>query len=171
MTVGSFDFPESGLLAEVYGQALTAHGFPVRTLPDLGSRELVDPALMSGLIQLVPEYAGSALEFVSLGRRSATSSTVATNKALAAAVQAFGGGPGLAAIGAVYLASAAIAAASPTPGELGAIEAALIAGLTGVGLTSGAAVSAVITCRLATIRMPVAPGRASLNILQRGDYI
>jgi osmoprotectant transport system substrate-binding protein len=86
ITVGSFDFPESGLLAEIYGQALAAHGFPVRIVPDLGSRELVDPALMSGLIQLVPEYAGSALEFVSLGRLSATSSAEATNKALTASV-------------------------------------------------------------------------------------
>jgi osmoprotectant transport system substrate-binding protein len=86
ISVGSFDFPESGLLAEIYGQALAAHGFPVRILPDLGSRELVDPALMSGLIQLVPEYAGSALEFASLGRRSATSSAEATNQALADSV-------------------------------------------------------------------------------------
>ena len=90
ITVGSFDFPESGLLAEIYGQALAAHGFPVRILTDLGSRELVDPALMSGLVQLVPEYAGSALEFVSLGRRSATSSAAATNKALASSVAGAG---------------------------------------------------------------------------------
>ena len=74
ISVGSFDFPESGLLAEIYGQALAAHGFPVRIVTNLGSRELVDPALMSGLIQLVPEYAGSALEFASLGRQSAASS-------------------------------------------------------------------------------------------------
>ena len=73
ITVGSFDFPESVLLAEIYGQALAADHFPVRILPDLGPRELVDSALMSGLVQLVPEYAGSALEFFSLGRLSATS--------------------------------------------------------------------------------------------------
>ena len=72
ISVGSFDFPESVLLAEIYGQALAAAGFPVRVLPDLGSREVVDPALMDGLLQVVPEYAGSALEFFSLGRRSAT---------------------------------------------------------------------------------------------------
>ena len=36
-------------------------------------------------------------------------------------------------MGAVYLIAAFIAAASPTPGGLGAIEAALIAGLTGIG--------------------------------------
>ena len=82
ITVGAFDFPESVLLAHIYGDALKAKGFPVRVLPDLGSRELVDPALMSGLIQLVPEYAGSALQFNSLGRQSATSDVMATSKAL-----------------------------------------------------------------------------------------
>jgi osmoprotectant transport system substrate-binding protein len=83
ITVGSFDFPESMVLAGIYGDALKAKGFPVRILPNLGSRELVDPALMSGLIQVVPEYAGSALQFISLGRLSATSDVIATNKALA----------------------------------------------------------------------------------------
>jgi osmoprotectant transport system substrate-binding protein len=82
IVVGSFDFPESVLLASIYGDALRAQGFPVRILPDLGSRELVDPALMSGLIQLVPEYAGSALQFASLGRLSATSDVEATNRTL-----------------------------------------------------------------------------------------
>jgi osmoprotectant transport system substrate-binding protein len=83
IVVGSFDFPESVLLADIYGGALAARGFPVRIQPDLGSRELVDPALMSGLIDLVPEYAGSAVQFFSLGRVAATSDVAATNRALA----------------------------------------------------------------------------------------
>jgi osmoprotectant transport system substrate-binding protein len=83
ITVGSFDFPESTVLADIYGDALKAKGFPVRILPNLGSRELVEPALMRGLIQVVPEYAGSALQFISLGRLSATADVMATNKALA----------------------------------------------------------------------------------------
>jgi osmoprotectant transport system substrate-binding protein len=82
ITVGAFDFPESVLLAHIYGDALKAMGFPVRVLPGLGSRELVDPALLSGLIQLVPEYAGSALQFNSLGRQSATSDVMAASRAL-----------------------------------------------------------------------------------------
>ena len=86
ITVGSFDFPENVLLAEIYGQALAANNFPVRILPNLGPRELVDPALMNGLLQLVPEYAGSALEFISLGRLSATSDAGAANRALARSV-------------------------------------------------------------------------------------
>jgi glycosyltransferase 2 family protein len=86
-------------------------------------------------------------------------------------VQAFGGGPGIAAIGAVYMGASAIAAASPTPGGLGAIEAALIAGLTGIGMSPGPAVSAVLTYRLATYWLPVLPGWISLSLLQRGDYV
>jgi osmoprotectant transport system substrate-binding protein len=83
ITVGSFDFPESVLLAEIYGQALAAEKLPVRVLPDLGPRELVDSALMNGLLQIVPEYAGSALEFFSLGRMSVGSDSGAATKALA----------------------------------------------------------------------------------------
>jgi osmoprotectant transport system substrate-binding protein len=86
ISVGSFDFPESVLLAEIYGQALAAGGFPVRVLPDLGPREVVDAALMDGLLQVVPEYAGSALEFFSLGRQSATSDAGAASRALAGSV-------------------------------------------------------------------------------------
>ena len=86
ITVGSFDFPESVLLAEIYGGALAAAKFPVRILPSLGPREVVDPALTDGLVQLVPEYAGSALEFFSLGRLSATSDAEAANRALTGSV-------------------------------------------------------------------------------------
>jgi len=86
ISVGSFDFSESVLLAEIYGQALAAARFPVRIVPNLGPREVVDPALMDGLLQVVPEYAGSALGFFSLGRLSATGNAEAVNRALADSV-------------------------------------------------------------------------------------
>jgi osmoprotectant transport system substrate-binding protein len=86
LSVGSFNFPESVLLAEIYGQALAAAHFPVRILPNLGPREVVDPALMDGRLQLVPEYAGSALEFFTLGRQSGIPDAGAARKALATAV-------------------------------------------------------------------------------------
>src|SRR5215472_18322983 len=41
ITVGSFNFPESVLLAHLYADALAGRGYPVRVLPDLGTRELV----------------------------------------------------------------------------------------------------------------------------------
>ncbi|HEX6856927.1 MAG TPA: ABC transporter substrate-binding protein [Streptosporangiaceae bacterium] len=86
LSVGSFNFPESVLLAELYGQALAAAHFPVRILPDLGPREVVDSALMDGHLQLVPEYAGSALDFFSLGRLPGIADPGAASKALATAV-------------------------------------------------------------------------------------
>src|SRR5215467_6213073 len=97
--------------------------------------------------------------------------TLAYIGALAASVQAFGGGPGIVLIGAVYLGAAALAAAAPSPGGLGAIEAALIAGLTGVGMPAGPAVSAVLLHRLATYWLPVAPGWLCWRVLQRREYI
>jgi glycosyltransferase 2 family protein len=97
--------------------------------------------------------------------------TLAYMAGLAASVEAFGGGAGFAAMGAVYLTSAAVAAASPTPGGVGAIEAALTVGLTGIGVSSGAAVSAVILYRLATYWLPVLPGWLSLRRLERMDFV
>ncbi|MBA3605672.1 MAG: ABC transporter substrate-binding protein [Acidimicrobiia bacterium] len=67
VTVGSFDFPESVVLAEIYAQALEASGYEVERALALGPREFVGPALQDGLVELVPEYAGTAAEFASLG--------------------------------------------------------------------------------------------------------
>jgi len=97
--------------------------------------------------------------------------TLAYVGGLAASLQAFGAGVGIAEIGAVYLGASIVAAASPTPGGLGAIEAALVAGLTGVGVSAGAAVSAVLTYRLATYWLPVVPGWYAWRVLQRLDYV
>jgi undecaprenyl-diphosphatase len=97
--------------------------------------------------------------------------TLAYIGALAASAEAFGGGPAFAVLGAVYLGAAAIAAAAPSPGGLGAIEAALVAGLTGVGMEAGPAVSAVLLYRLATYWLPVVPGWLSWRVLQRREYV
>jgi len=87
VVVGSFDFPESEVLAEVYGQALRARGIPVEMELGLGPRELVDPALLRGLVHLVPEYQGSALDFLTAASPAAADSA-STHAAL---VQALAG--------------------------------------------------------------------------------
>ena len=97
--------------------------------------------------------------------------TLAYIGGLVASVQAFGGHAGIAEIGAVYLGAAVIAAASPTPGGLGAIEAALVAGLTGIGVPPGPAVSAVLAYRLATYWLPVLPGWLCLRFLRNRQYV
>jgi osmoprotectant transport system substrate-binding protein len=72
VTVGSFDFAESRVLGAVYGGALEAAGVPVRYQLAAGPRELVDPALARGLVELVPEYAGTAVAFLSVGEVTGT---------------------------------------------------------------------------------------------------
>ena len=57
-----------------------------------------------------------------------------------------------------------IAAAAPTPGGLGALEAALVAGFTGVGMESGVAVAAVLSYRLVTYWLPILPGWISFHV-------
>ncbi len=64
ITVGSADFPESQLLAQIYGQALAANGFDVDYQMGIGSREVYYSAIESGEIDLVPEYTGNLLSYV-----------------------------------------------------------------------------------------------------------
>ena len=97
--------------------------------------------------------------------------TLAYIAALAAAIAAYDGGLSFAQVGAVYLGASVVAAAAPTPGGLGAMEAALVAGLTGVGMESGPAVAAVLSYRLATYWIPILPGWISFQILERRNFI
>ncbi len=86
---------------------------------------------------------------------------------LVACVHAFGGELSIAVIAVVYLAGATIGQAAPTPGGLGAVEAALSAGLTAAGLDGGVAVSAVLLYRLVTFWLPTLPGYWSFNWLTK----
>jgi undecaprenyl-diphosphatase len=93
--------------------------------------------------------------------------TMAYTLTLTAAIQAFGGGLSLPQIGAAYLVAAALASAAPTPGGLGALEAALVAALTGYGMADSRAISAVLLFRLATFWLPVLPGYLTFQQMQR----
>jgi undecaprenyl-diphosphatase len=85
--------------------------------------------------------------------------------------RAFGGDLSLATVGAVYLLGAAVAAAAPTPGGLGALEAAVIAGLVAAGMDHTIAVPAVFLYRLGTFWLPILPGWAAFTWLRRSDYV
>jgi osmoprotectant transport system substrate-binding protein len=61
IVVGSGDFPESEIVAEIYAQALQANGFDVGRRMGIGSRETYVPALKDHSIDLVPEYIGNLL--------------------------------------------------------------------------------------------------------------
>ncbi len=64
IVVGSADFPESEIIAEIYAQALQANGFEVGRRMGIGSRETYIPALKDHSIDLVPEYVGNLLAYV-----------------------------------------------------------------------------------------------------------
>ena len=63
VVVGSADFPESKILAEIYAQALEANGFTVGRQLGIGSRETYIPALQDHSIDLIPEYTGNLLKY------------------------------------------------------------------------------------------------------------
>jgi osmoprotectant transport system substrate-binding protein len=85
VTVAAFGFTESRILAELYAQAMEAKGITVRRALDLASREVVEPALEQGAIDLVPEYSGTAVEFLNRGAGQATADPAATYGLLRAA--------------------------------------------------------------------------------------
>src|SRR5918996_2609654 len=63
IVVGSADFPESKIIAEIYAQALEANGFTVTRQLGIGSRETYIPAVKDHSIDLIPEYTGNLLKY------------------------------------------------------------------------------------------------------------
>ncbi len=63
VVIGSFAFPESEILGEIYAQALKAKGVDVETKFNIGPRQQTIPALQDGSINLIPEYNGNLLAY------------------------------------------------------------------------------------------------------------
>ena len=63
IVVGSANFPENVLLAEIYAGALSAKGVKVEKKLNIGSRETYIPALQDGSIDLMPEYTGVLAQY------------------------------------------------------------------------------------------------------------
>jgi len=85
--VASFNFDESEILQELYAQVLEANGYTIERHTRLGSREIVQPALESGQVDLVPEYLATSEAFVagkSNSQSKATADPAATQQALQA---------------------------------------------------------------------------------------
>lgn len=76
ITIGSANFTESEVLAEVYAGALQAKGITVKTHLDIGSREVYFPALKDGSIDLIPEYSGTLLQYINKNATQVSSSDV-----------------------------------------------------------------------------------------------
>ena len=81
-------------------------------------------------------------------------------------LEAFGGGLGFFGVGVVFLAGQALGQAAPTPGGVGATEAAMIAAMTALGLDSTIAVPTVFLYRIATFWLPILPGVYALRKLE-----
>lgn len=64
LTVGSTNFPEQLILAHIYADVLEDEGVDVNTRLNLGSREVVFPALTNGEIDLLPEYTGALMTYL-----------------------------------------------------------------------------------------------------------
>ena len=86
-------------------------------------------------------------------------------------VHALGGQLPFVQVGAVYLGGHLVASAAPVPGGLGALEAALIAGLSALGMPVGVAASAVLIYRLLTYWLTVPVGWLSLKIAEDRGYV
>jgi osmoprotectant transport system substrate-binding protein len=62
--VGSADFPESQIIAEIYAGALNQAGVTATTKPNIGSREIYFKAVQDGSVDVVPDYSGNLLSHV-----------------------------------------------------------------------------------------------------------
>ncbi len=86
-------------------------------------------------------------------------------------VHALGGELPFVQVGAIYLGSHLVASATPVPGGLGALEAALVAGLSALGMPVGAAASAVLIYRLLTYWLTIPVGWLSLKVAEGRGYV
>ncbi|MEU2226258.1 ABC transporter substrate-binding protein [Streptomyces sp. NPDC018347] len=82
VVVGSNNFPESTLLADIYGEALKAKGIKVTYKPNIGSRETTYGLIKNGSLSLMPEYNGALLAY--LDKKAAPKSLDETEDAIKA---------------------------------------------------------------------------------------
>jgi osmoprotectant transport system substrate-binding protein len=76
IVVGSANFPENVVLADIYAGALSAKGVKVTTKLNIGSRETYIPALKDGSIDLIPEYSGVLLQYFNKTATQVTSDDI-----------------------------------------------------------------------------------------------
>ncbi len=97
--------------------------------------------------------------------------TLGAALALWMSVEAFGGGTSFVTVTVVTMIGGTLASAAPTPGGVGAVEAALIGGLAAFGLPASVAVPSVLLYRVLTCWLPVFCGWPTLRWLTRKDMV
>jgi undecaprenyl-diphosphatase len=132
-------------------------------------RETVLPAVRDSVASL-QELASSPAKMLTLFLGSLLLQ-VGYIGALYAAARALGGDVGLVTVGLIYLTVGSVASVAPTPGGIGAVEAVLLAALTGVGMDPAAALAAVFLFRLVTFWIPIPIGGLSFRALVSRDLL
>jgi undecaprenyl-diphosphatase len=158
--------PDAKITGLVVGGLILVSGL-LMLLP-IGRRLLTRylvPAMRAGLSSVVA-IARTPSKLLALFAGSAVV-TVGYTAAMLASLAAFGADVSVVTAAVVYLAGAAVATAAPTPGGIGATEAALVAGYTAVGVDASTAFAAVLLFRLVTFWLPILPGWLALVHLQR----
>jgi uncharacterized membrane protein YbhN (UPF0104 family) len=133
-----------------------------------GRRRVVEPGLAAGReLLVVVRQPGRALALFG----GSAGVTLGNGFALVAALAAFDPKVSVLGVLAVYVGASALASPAPTPGNLGAVEAALVAGLTGIGVAPEPAVAAVLAFRLLTFWLPIVPGLVAFRLLQHRGVV
>ncbi len=97
--------------------------------------------------------------------------TLGAALALWASVAAFGGGATIITVTVVTMVGGTLASAAPTPGGVGAVEAALIGGLAAFGVPAAVGVPSVLLYRVLTTWLPVFAGWPVMRWLTRNDLV
>jgi osmoprotectant transport system substrate-binding protein len=79
--IGSAGFYEAKLMGEIYAQVLEHAGYNVTRNLGLGARDVIQPALTGGQVDLLPEYIGSALQYLNKQDKDTTPADQATGDA------------------------------------------------------------------------------------------
>jgi uncharacterized membrane protein YbhN (UPF0104 family) len=118
------------------------------------------------LVELAREPKRLALIVLGCG-----ATTLGAALALWASVEAFGGDVSFVTVTVVTMIGGTLASAAPTPGGVGAVEAALIGGLAAFGVPPAVAVPSVLLYRVLTCWLPVFIGWPVMRWLTRNDMI
>lgn len=76
VVIGSADFTESQIIAEIYAAALKKRGFTAETRPAIGAREAFIGALEEGTVGVVPDYTGNLLLFLDTSATAVTAEEI-----------------------------------------------------------------------------------------------
>lgn len=89
VTIGSADFPENELLADIYADALRAKGVKVSVHANIGERPAYLAALREGSIGAIPEYSGAILDWLDKGNPARSPADVYARLQVQAAANGF----------------------------------------------------------------------------------